>query len=124
MENLQQRRIKTKTGVVVSNKMDKTATVSVDRLLLEQRFKKYVKHSKKFLVHDAKNECEMGDLVQIKETRPISKRKTWAIVKVLKRAEGKGIELKEGVATLDKGTPPPKREKTDEEATTIEEESK
>lgn len=96
MENQQLRRTKTKTGVVVGNKMDKTASISVDRLILEPRFKKYVKRSKKFLAHDEKNECEVGDIVRIRETRPFSKRKSWKVIDIIKKAVGKGVGLKEG----------------------------
>lgn len=107
--------IKSKTGIVISDKMEKTVTVRVERLILEPRFKKYIHKRKKFLVHDEKEECGLGDIVQIQETRPLSRRKSWRVVKVLKKGIGVGLDLKEGVAVADKGIPPPKRQENEEE---------
>lgn len=84
---------KTKTGVVVSDAMNKTAVVRVERRILEPRFKKYIRRHKKFLAHDEKNECETGDVVEIRETRPISRRKSWKVVAVVKKGKGKEIAL-------------------------------
>ena len=87
--------IKKKIGVVVSDAMDKTVTVQVERRVMEPEFKKYMSRRKKFLVHDEKEECGMGDVVEICETRPISKRKSWKVVQILKKGLGREIALKE-----------------------------
>ena len=68
---------KQRVGVVTSNKMDKSITVSVERKLQHPIYGKFVKKSKKFMAHDEKNECNIGDLVKITETRPLSKSKRW-----------------------------------------------
>lgn len=86
---------KTKVGVVVSDAMDKTIVVRVERRVLDPRFKKYVSRRKKFLVHDEKEECDVGDRVEIQETRPLSRNKTWKLNKILKKGFGKEIALKE-----------------------------
>ena len=77
---------KVRKGLVVSDKMDKTIIVRVETLKLHPRFKKYYKQSNKFAVHDEKNECKVGDFVEIMETRPLSKRKRWRLLTVLKKA--------------------------------------
>lgn len=78
---------KVMTGIVVSNRMDKSIVVSVERLKKHTVYKKYIKGSKKYVAHDEKNECMIGDIVRITETRPISKRKTWKLVEVIERAK-------------------------------------
>ena len=78
---------KTKTGRVSSNKMDKTITITVDRKLRHPIYGKYVKKSNKFFAHDDKNDCNIGDLVRIMETRPLSKKKRWRLVEILERAK-------------------------------------
>lgn len=78
---------KTKTGIVSSDKMDKTITVLVNRRKKHPLYGKYIIRSKKFLAHDEKNECRVGDRVSIMETRPLSKRKRWRVVEILERAE-------------------------------------
>jgi len=78
---------KTKTGIVSSDKMDKTVTVLVNRRKKHPLYGKYIIRSKKFLAHDENNECRVGDRVSIMETRPLSKRKRWRIVEILERAE-------------------------------------
>jgi small subunit ribosomal protein S17 len=75
---------KVKTGIVVSNKMDKTAVVSVVTLAKHPLYKKIIKKRTKFYAHDEENICQIGDEVQIMETRPLSKLKRWRVVKVLK----------------------------------------
>jgi len=75
------------TGTVVSNKMDKTVVVSVERKFIHRTFKKVVKRTKKFRCHDEKNECSVGDLISMREVRPLSKTKRWNLEKVLKAAE-------------------------------------
>lgn len=78
---------KTFSGVVVSNKMDKTATVLVEKLVRHSLYQRTVKQSKRFYVHDEKNECQIGDKVMIVETRPLSKNKRWKIMEILKKSE-------------------------------------
>ncbi|MEJ2107420.1 MAG: 30S ribosomal protein S17 [Acidiferrobacteraceae bacterium] len=73
------------TGRVVSDKMDKTITVQVDRRVKHPLYGKYIGRRTKLHAHDEKNECQEGDLVQIEECRPMSKQKSWRLVKVLER---------------------------------------
>lgn len=77
---------KTREGVVVSDKMDKTVVVAVERRAMDPQFKKITRRVKKFKVHDEKNECKVGDRVQIIETKPISKEKSWRVGKILVKA--------------------------------------
>lgn len=77
---------KTRTGVVVSDKMDKTVTVAVTRKFMHSRYKKYVRDRDKYKAHDEENECKVGDEVLIEETRPISKDKRWRIREILEEA--------------------------------------
>ena len=72
-------------GVVVSNKMQKTISVRVDRLKKHPKYLKYLKTHQKFLAHDEKEECNVGDTVRIQETRPLSKRKNWKVIEVIKK---------------------------------------
>ena len=76
---------KTMTGVVVSNKMDKTVVIKVERRFSHPVFKKVVKTTKKYKVHDEKNECLEGDFVRIQETRPLSKEKRWRLLGIISR---------------------------------------
>ena len=82
METIQGRRT-TKVGVVVGNKMKKTVTVLVERQVRHPLYKKIVKRRKKFLVHDEYEKCQVGDLVKIVETRPLSKRKRWRVKEIV-----------------------------------------
>lgn len=75
------------TGTVVSDKMDKTAVVSIERLVKHATYGKYVRRRNKFKVHDEKNECKVGDVVRFMETRPLSKDKRWRLVDFVQRAE-------------------------------------
>jgi small subunit ribosomal protein S17 len=75
------------TGTVVSNKMDKTVVVSVERKFIHPTFKKVVKRTKKFRCHDEKNECSVGDFISMREVRPLSKTKRWNLEKVLKATQ-------------------------------------
>ena len=75
------------TGLVTSNKMDKTIKVIVERRLRHPIYGKFVKKSKKFTAHDEKNESNIGDLVKIEESRPLSKTKRWNLVEILERAK-------------------------------------
>jgi len=78
---------KERVGVVVSNKADKTITVSVERLIQHPLYKKVLRRSKKYHAHDEQNDCNPGDLVRIRESRPLSKTKRWRLVEVVKRAD-------------------------------------
>jgi len=77
---------KTLTGVVWSDKMDKTVIVMVNRLVLHPVYKKYIRKRKKMKAHDEKNECRIGDKVLLIETRPLSKQKRWRVKEILARA--------------------------------------
>jgi small subunit ribosomal protein S17 len=76
---------KTRVGEVISNKMDKTIVVAVERRVKHPLYKKYVKKTRTFMAHDANNECEIGDRVRIMETRPLSKLKCWRLVQVIEK---------------------------------------
>ena len=78
---------KQKIGIVTSNKMDKTITVSIERKLRHPIYGKFVKKTNKFHAHDEKNECNIGDVVRISETRPLSKLKSWRLLEILERAK-------------------------------------
>ena len=78
---------KTRVGVVSSVSMDKSVTVTIQRKLRHPIYGKFVKKSKKFMAHDEKNECTVGDTVKIMETRPLSKRKRWRLVEILEKAK-------------------------------------
>ena len=75
------------TGRVVSDKMDKTVTVLIERRVTHALYGKIVTRSKKYHAHDEKNECHEGDLVSIEECRPLSKTKSWRVAKLLERAK-------------------------------------
>ena len=78
---------KTRIGTVVSDKMDKTVVVMVESLRRHPLYKKVVRHTSKFKVHDEANTCKTGDVVKIVETRPLSKDKRWRVVEVVGRKE-------------------------------------
>ena len=78
---------KERQGVVISAKMDKSITVAVDRLVAHPLYKKALRRTKKFHAHDEENTCKLGDLVRIRETRPLSKTKCWKLVEIVKRAD-------------------------------------
>jgi small subunit ribosomal protein S17 len=80
-------RKKTRTGVVVSNKMDKTVVVAVERHLRHPMYGKVVRKTPHFYAHDGKNQCQEGDLVRIAESRPLSKTKRWRVVEIVKKAQ-------------------------------------
>ena len=84
-ENKVQRTI---VGRVVSDKMDKTVSVAIDRLIKHPIYGKFIRRTTKVLAHDANNECKPGDRVAISECKPISKNKSWAVVEVVERAAG------------------------------------
>ena len=78
---------KERTGLVTSDKMDKTITVSIERKVKHPIYGKFVKQTKSFKAHDEKNEAKTGDTVKIAETRPLSKTKRWRLVEVVERAK-------------------------------------
>ena len=81
--NLRKERI----GVVVSNKMDKSIVVAVERKAKHPIYGKFVKKTTKFVAHDEKNECSVGDTVRIMETRPLSKTKNWRLVEIVEKVK-------------------------------------
>ena len=81
--NLRKERI----GVVVSNKMDKSIVILVERKVKHPKYGKFVKKSSKFMAHDEKNEANIGDTVRIMETRPLSKNKCWRMVEIVEKAK-------------------------------------
>ncbi len=83
MRNLRKVRI----GVVVSDKMDKSIVVSVERKVKHKLYGKFVKTTKKIVAHDEKNECNIGDKVKVMETRPMSKQKNWRLVNVMEKVK-------------------------------------
>ena len=78
---------KERTGVVASDKMDKTVVVAVERKEKHPLYGKFVKKTTKFVAHDEKNECGVGDTVLIMETRPLSKTKNWRVVNIVEKAK-------------------------------------
>jgi small subunit ribosomal protein S17 len=78
---------KTRVGIVVSNKMQKTITVAIERKVPHPIYKKYFKKTTKFMAHDEKNECQIGDKVKIMETRPLSSKKRWRLIEVVEKAK-------------------------------------
>jgi len=79
--------IKERIGVVVSNKMDKSIVILVERKVKHPMYGKFVKKSTKFMAHDEKNEANIGDTVRIMETRPLSKNKCWRLVEIVEKAK-------------------------------------
>jgi small subunit ribosomal protein S17 len=77
---------KRRTGIVVSDKMDKSVVVAIDRIVKHPVYKKYVRRRAKCVAHDAKNACAVGDKVMIVETRPLSKTKRWRVSEIVKKA--------------------------------------
>jgi small subunit ribosomal protein S17 len=78
---------KVRTGVVVSDKMDKTIVVAVENFMRHPKYGKTIKRTKKFKAHDENNECKIGDTVKIMETRPLSHDKRWRLVEIVKKAQ-------------------------------------
>jgi len=78
---------KTRIGTVVSDKMDKTVVVAVERTVTHPLYKRTMRRTKKFKAHDEENSCRAGDVVRIMETRPLSKEKRWRVVEIIRRAE-------------------------------------
>ena len=78
---------KERTGLVISDKMDKSILVVVERKVKHPIYGKFVKKTSKFMAHDEKNDCNEGDTVRIMETRPLSKNKCWRVVEIIERAK-------------------------------------
>jgi len=74
------------TGLVVSNKMEKTVVVAVERMVIHPRYKRIIRRTRKFMAHDAENSCHIGDKVKLVETRPLSKEKRWRVVEILEKS--------------------------------------
>jgi small subunit ribosomal protein S17 len=85
-----QRRRKTLVGEVVSNKMVKTVSIRVERLMKHPKFQRYVRRSRTFMAHDENSLCQPGDRVKIIESRPLSRHKRWRVMAILERAESQG----------------------------------
>ncbi len=91
------------TGVVVSDKMDKTVVVKVEKIKIHPKFKKHYRVHKKYKAHDEKNQCKEGDLVVIEESRPLSKEKRWRVVQILREREtSKEIKIEDKSLKEDK----------------------
>ncbi len=80
-------KIKTKIGRVVSDSMEKSVVIKVEYLVSHPLYKKRIKKSSKFMAHDEKNVCNLGDKVKIAETRPLSKRKRWRVIEVIEKSK-------------------------------------
>ncbi len=78
---------KERVGIVISNKMDKTVTVAVERKTQHPLYKRVIKKTKKYKAHDEENNCNEGDKVRIMETRPLSKTKRWRVIDIIEKAE-------------------------------------
>ena len=78
---------KVREGIVVSDKMDKSIVIKVERKMKHPIYGKFLKRSTKFMAHDEKNECRIGDRVRIMETRPLSKNKCWRLIEIVEKAK-------------------------------------
>lgn len=87
MELIQRKSRKERIGIVVSNKMQKTIVVRVERKMKHPLYGKFIKRSKKYMAHDENNSAQIGDLVRIVETRPLSKRKRWRLAEIIERSK-------------------------------------
>ena len=87
MEEIKRNLRKERIGVVVSNKMQKSIVVEIERREKHPIYGKFIKKTSRFMAHDEKEECNIGDTVRIMETRPLSKRKCWRLVEIIERAK-------------------------------------
>ena len=85
---MSEKKKQTLTGLVKSDKMDKTVVVEVSRRVRESRYKKYINRRSSYKAHDENNECRVGDVVSVRQCRPLSKTKSWALVEIVERAAG------------------------------------
>src|SRR6266699_1229265 len=99
-QKAQKSRHQQKVGTVVSNKMNKTIVVAVESLKKHRIYKRTYKQTKRFQAHDEENTCQVGDVVRIEETRPLSKMKHWRLVEILKRGSGI-VPVEEVLAEVD-----------------------
>ena len=84
---------KIREGLVVSDKMDKTVVVAVERLVRHPKYQKYLRRQVRYKAHDQQNKCRVGDRVRMIETRPVSRDKRWAVLAILSRQEGAGEKV-------------------------------
>jgi len=112
----QKSRHQQKVGTVVSNKMDKTIVVAVESLKKHRIYKRTYKQTKRFQAHDEENTCQVGDVVRIEETRPLSKMKHWRLVEILKRGSGI-VPVEEVLSEADPDLTSATSAETDEEET-------
>ena len=110
-----------KVGTVVSNKMDKTIVVAVESLKKHRIYKRTYRRTKRFYAHDAENTSQVGDLVRIEETRPLSKMKRWRLVEILKTGSGI-VPVEEVLAEADQDLTSTTSDEAEEEAGEAEEE--
>jgi len=87
MEENKRKLRKERVGIVTSNKMDKSITIAVESKAKHPMYGKFIKKTSKFMAHDEKNDCNIGDTVRIMETRPLSKNKNWRLVEILERVK-------------------------------------
>lgn len=87
MESVKRNNRKVRIGVVTSNKMNKTIVVTEEKQIKHPKYGKYIKRRKKYYAHDENNECQIGDVVKIMETRPLSRLKRWRLVEIIERAK-------------------------------------
>lgn len=87
METIKRNFRRERIGVVTSNKMDKSITIAVKTKVKHPIYQKFVNRTAKFMAHDEKNECNIGDTVKIMETRPLSKHKRWRLIEIIERAK-------------------------------------
>lgn len=99
-ETRKKKRRQEKVGRVVSNKMDKTIVVAVESLKKHRIYKRTYKQTKRFYAHDEENTCQIGDMVRIEESRPLSKLKRWRLVEIIKRGSGI-VPVEEVLAEVD-----------------------
>jgi len=86
-DNITRKERKQRTGRVVSNRMDKSITVAVDRQIKHPIYGKFITKTTKYMAHDENNEANIGDIVKIMETRPLSKRKRWRLIEIIEKAK-------------------------------------
>ncbi len=86
-ENIKRNLRKERIGLVVSNKMDKSIVIAVQRKVKHPKYGKFVKKTSKFMAHDETNTCDIGDTVRIMETRPLSKNKCWRLVEIIEKVK-------------------------------------
>src|SRR5579883_2626463 len=110
-----QRRRQQKVGLVISNKMDKTIVVAVERLKMHPLYKKTYRQTKHFYAHDENNICQIGDIVRIEECRPLSKLKRWRLIEIVRPGSGI-VPVDEVLAEVDPDLTSGEAEGEDEEA--------